>query len=270
MQKKTEMAIEAVSEALDLYNHAVDQAVPWAKLKELNTKLDLSGSEFSKQSADRVGNIRTKFLNTFDAYDSATQSIYELSGYLSSTLAKYIQLFKISKPAALTVQKKLLNSALDTSVSHLTKAQKDLTNTVSALSSVSEEFKALLDQLKIDYNQNSNFFKNRLNKIVQEKSGFGSIFKKKQIQQEAIAELRAKIKPIETFYTDAGASVQQAIVNFAETPSKLHENLEIIEQQKTQLGTSSAGDASENRDAIIHSAQALIDKCKEYLQKHAK
>lgn len=264
------MAIDAVGKALDLFNHAVDEAVPWTKLKELNTKLDLSGSEFSKQSADRVGNIRTKFLNTFDAYDSATQSVYELCGYLSSTLSKYIQLFKSSSPAVVTVQKKLLNGALDNGVSHLTKAQKDLAATFSALSSVSEEFKALLDQLKIDYNENGNFFKNRLSKIVQEKSGFGSTFKKKQIQQDAIADLMAKIKPIETFYTDASGTVQQALVNFGEAPSKLHENLEIIEQQKAQLSALNADDVSEDHDAIIHSAEALIAKCKEYLQRHVK
>lgn len=267
---QTEMVIDAVGEAMDLYNHAVDEAVPWAKLKELNTKLDQSGSEFSKQCADHVGNIRTKFLNTFDAYDSATQSIYELSKYLSSTLSKYIQLFKSTNPAVVTVQKNLLSSALDNNVKHLSKAQKDMAATVAALNSVAEEYKALLDQLKIDYNDNSSFFKNRLNKIIQEKSGFGAIFRKKKIQAEAIAELKAKIKPIEAFYTDASGTVQQAIASFGQTPSKLDENLQAIGQHKSELGHSNTDDAKESSDAIIHAAQALIAKCKEYLQRHAK
>lgn len=263
------MAIDAVSEAMDLYNTAVDHAIPWTKLREIKTKLDQSGSEFSKQSTDWVGRIKTQLLNTIDAYDSVTQSIYEMCGSVTSTLSRYVQLFNVPNPATMTTQKNLLISTLDNGIRHLKQAQKELVHTLSALKTASDEFKSLLSQLKIDYSENSDFFKNRLNKIVAEKSGFWSFFKKKQIEKEAIAELKAKTKPIETFYTDANVIVQQALENLDQTSVKLNENLKTVEQQKTQLSTSNADDASGSRDAIIQSAQALIAKCHEYSQRHA-
>lgn len=264
------MAIASISETMDLYNNAVDQAIPWAKLKEINRKLGQSGSEsFSKQSANRIGNIKTQLLYAIDAYDSATQSVYEMCGVVSPVLSRYVQLFDSPNPAKLAVQKNLLTSLLENVLKQLTKAQDELTNTVSALKRASEEFKALLDQLKIDYNENDNYFKKRVSQIVRQKSGFWSFFRKKQIEQEAIAELRAKLTPIQAFYKGASEIVRQAQITLGQTTSKLNKNIQTIGQQKTQVSASNAEDASRIHDTIIQSAQALIAKCQEYHQRHA-
>lgn len=276
LHKKAKLAIDAANEAMDLYNNGVDKAIPWTKLKEITGKLGESGL-LSKENAERIGNIKTQLLNAIDLYDSATQSIYEMAGSMSSILATYIKLLDSPTPAKLAAQKNLLTSMLDNAIKQLTKSEDELTNTVSILNWASDEFKAFLDQLKIDYDENGDFFKNHVNQIVQQKSNndFWSFFRKKEIEQEAIAELRGKLKPIQEFYEDASKTVQQAQLNLGQVTLQLNKNLQTIGQRKIQVNTMSVDDTSQLRDAskirdtITQSAQALIAKCQEYLQRHA-
>lgn len=252
---------------MDLYKNAAAEAIPWASLKEMANKLNQFESKLiSKQSTDWIHNIKSQLLSAIDEYDSAAQSIYEMCS--STTLSIYIKLLDSSKPAILTVQKNLLTNVLDNAIEHLETTQKELGDAFSALKSVSEKFRSLLDQLKIDHDEDSDHFNDIVEKTVNQKSGFFSFFIKGKLEKEAITELKAKTKPIQIFYREASAAIRQARINLGKTTSKLVKNIETIKRRKTQVSESNAEDASKFRDDITHSAQSLIDKCQEYRQKY--
>lgn len=55
--------IDVANEALDLYNRVLDQVVPWKKFEEAMTELDKYRSDYSKESGDLLGEIKTFMMN---------------------------------------------------------------------------------------------------------------------------------------------------------------------------------------------------------------
>lgn len=192
------MAIDALSDSIDLYNIHVDQAIPWSKLNEIAFQLGQFESKlFSQQSSNWIRNIKTQLLTAVDAYDGASQSIYEGCG--SSMLSTYIKLFDNPKSDILAIQKSLLTDMLNIVIKHLEKAQIDLSNTLTTFYSIYEKFRSLLDQLKIDHSEDGDHFKNIVKKTVDENSDLFSFLMKGRLEKEAISEIKEKIKPVQTF-----------------------------------------------------------------------
>lgn len=250
---------------MDLYNNAVDGAIPWAKLK----KLDQSGSEFSKKSANLIGKITTQLLNANDAYFMASQSIYEWCGVASSTLKRYINFSKIPNPALKTAQQGILVNAHKNGIKHMTNGNEYYEKSLSALHSASEELKALLAQLEVDYDPNGEWFKKRVASISKANGGtFGFFKNKEKLEKEAIEQLTAETKPIQEFYENASVEIENAIINLAQTMPKLESKIHIMKDILPQLSASSDTAAPGQKEAIIQSAQALIERCEEFRQRH--
>lgn len=157
---------------------------------------------------------------------------------------------------------------LDNAITHLEKAQKDLANTLSTFYSLYEKFKSLLEQLKSDHNQYGDHFKTKVDKAVDQKSGFFSFFIKGDLKKEAANELKEKIKPVQSFYEDTFKTFRQALMGLGRFRSILNKNLETIRLRKTEVSASNADDVTKIRDEIDKSAQALIVKCMEYRRRH--
>lgn len=265
------MAIDAVSEVIDLYKTDVAQATPWSKLRETTKNLGQFGAGLSVQNANRVGNIKTELMNTIDAYDSAAQSVYEWCGFASSTLSTYIHLSSSPNPAVRATQKNLLIRVLDEGLAHMAKAQKALANSSSGLRSASTELTTLVDQLRSDYSANGEYFKKRVDELVKEKnSSFWSIFRRqKTIENEAIHEVEEKIRSILAQYDNEREIVYQTLQHLDQSTTALNGKIQTAAERKTQASASNANDASGNLNAIVESAKSLIAKCQEFRQNHA-
>lgn len=261
------MAIDTINEAMDVYNNAVDQAIPWEKLKEVAFELGKFESKLvSKQSTDQIINIKTQLLTAIDKYDTSTQSIYE--GCSSSTLSTYVRLFDSPESDALATQKNLLIRLLDNATEHLKKAQKDLVKTLATFYSLYDNFRALLNQLKIDHNEHGDHFNNKKDKIVAQKFTILSVFNRWELEKEAVGELKEKVKPIQTYYKDIFEKFRQAVISLGTFTHLLGKNLQLIRLQKTQVSKTNATDALKSRDDIVRSVKELEAKCQEYRQRH--
>ena len=85
-----------------------DQIVPWKSFKEASEKLNDPGAEYSKECANLLGGLKTQLMNIIDAYDSSTQTFYELCGIWTPLLTTYTKLFTDGTASKQTVQRKFM------------------------------------------------------------------------------------------------------------------------------------------------------------------
>lgn len=253
---------------MDLFNNYVDQVIPFDKLKKIIVKMGLYRSvSISDKSTDWINQIKIQLLSAVDSFDSTTNTIFEMCS--SSIPSTYIRLFDSPNPEMSTVQKSLLTNILTNVIEHLEKAQKGLSDTLNTFYSVHDKFKALLNQLKIDHDENGENFQDIVDGIVDQKSNFFSIFRMGEIEEEAISEVKEKIKPIRAFYVDASETAREILIKLAQTVPKSNRNWKTVIIRKKQVSESNE-DSSKFQDAIKQSAQALIEKCQEYRHRHEK
>lgn len=266
-------ALGAAANATALISIALGPALPWKALNQNAKQLDQGEGEFSKPNGVLLGQIKTTLLNGIDAYDSASQTIYEWTGLAPTTLKRYIELFSLSDPAALTTQRNFLLRVLDNGIKKLGKAQKEIGDNSAAFNMTSGQLQALVAQLKIDYNENSPYFQNRVKQIIASQSG--GWFDPKPDRAKIVAELKAKLKPILEFYVRLSANVQQAFEVLNQTLSELNGQIQVLVNRSEQIEAASHADGpvyadtAEHRDAAIHAAQSLIDLSQAYRQAHA-
>lgn len=256
------MATDAANVDMDLYNNAVDIAVPWSKLRETITDLDKPLSECFEQCAGRLGSVKAALMNSIDSYDQATQSVREWCSYASSTLSRYVNLMNNPNPALKNTQKDLLTTVLDHEFKQMLKAHGLVSDSLSALQLASEEF----THLKSDYAENGEFFKKRFDQLVKEKSSFWK--RRKTVENEALNELREKLKPTLASIENYSGLVREAKENLEKSMPTLKIKIVTTEKLNIVAKASSADDTSENHQAIAESAKALIAKCTEFLKRH--
>lgn len=70
--------IETADKALELYNKVIDRVIPWKEFNETLVELDRFRKDYSTESAELIGHIKTLMMNGIDAYFSASQAVYGL------------------------------------------------------------------------------------------------------------------------------------------------------------------------------------------------
>lgn len=267
-------ALDAAAHGTELFSSAFGSAVPWKTLKQNVKQLDQPGSEMTRQNADLLGQITTNLMNGIDAFDSSAQTVYELCGLTPSFLTRYIQLFGQSNPAVQKTQQDLLLRILDNEIKKLEKAQHEFDNSSSALKVASGQLQTLVKQLQIDYSENSPYFQARVRRLVAAQTGgLSGFFGGGPDKRKIAAELKAKLAPILEFYVNFSQTVQHVIDASARVNPEAQNIFKVLEAQKAQIealtgAAAVPADSTEQRDAAIHSAEALIALCQKYRQEH--
>lgn len=290
-------AFDVANQVQQLFNYVLGPPESFKILKQNEKQLEQPDSQLTAPNTNLLGQIKTSSLDGFDSFDTASQTLREYCSVAPQSLQNYINYFQQSKPAYDKVKNRHLLRFLDSALQKYGKGQKDVLAISNSFSQASRQLQTLIANLRRDYNENSPYFKNRLNRLIGEQSGgsedsgdsqsggggmfgFGSSGssgnKRPQVdKKKIIAQLKLKLEKILAFYVNYHQEVQKSLNFLQQANSAFTADLQWLGSRKPQIEASIGGAAptagehnDEYHNAVIHSAEALIASCQEYLQKH--
>lgn len=249
-------------------------AIPWKALRNNANELDQRGSQMTKQNAELLGQIKTNLLNVFDAYDSCEQTVREWCDYTSSIMQRYIHFANQPAVGERKFHMGFLINVLSNSIKNFEKARTHVDNLSSAFNVLSRQLYTLESNLQRDYNENSAYFKQRLDQLVNSQSS--GWFSRRKSRQEIAANLKKDLQLALAFYQRLVATVRKAIDTIAQTNSQLPSRIRAIVEQKAHLERivdvhappTADHDPSQNHRGAIHSAEKLVSLCQNYRREH--
>jgi len=159
-------AIKAADQALDLYNKMVDQVIPWNEFKSTMEALEANQKQYSNQAAVIVGEVQTLLLNSNDAYDSSTQSVYRWCKMSAPVLTQKLSLFAIiGDPNIAEAQKILLMKVLDEGENAMRIAIANLEKSKSSFNTASGQLTTLKTVLDNDFAQGSSYYDAKISEV---------------------------------------------------------------------------------------------------------
>lgn len=293
-------AFDVANQAQHTFNYVLGPTEPYKTLSQNIDHLEQPDSQLTEANANLLGQIKTSFLNGFDSYDSAVQTLREFCTAAPQTLQSYLNYHQQSNPSYEKVKNRNLLRFLDNLLQKYGKGQKAVHEISTAFGQAFRHFKALVRSLKSDYNENSPYFKNRVSRLIGEQpdgseqsngSGSGgglfSLFGssgsssgsggRKVDKEKVVAELKLKLANILSFYENYYKEVQKAVHVFNQSNSAFTAEVHWLESRKAQIealtgvvdASAPAGEHNdEYHNAVHHSGEALIASCQEYLHQH--
>lgn len=271
-------AIDTSIEALDLFNKALYQSVPWKTLQNIPNEMDKFRGEYSAEAADLVADVKTHLSNGVTAYKQATKHVTEWCSVTYSLLLKYIGLFKNIDETKSAEQNKILIEMLDDGITKLEQAQKALGDSSSNFNGAARLLTTLRTQLSKDFNENSDYFTRRVDEMRKD------VFKTAVFSDHALAlavsifegkmvpEFKARLRSIEDFYSKIDVTVNKSFTAIDQTNAKLNDAIETMKNEKIQIEAlnayASIDGATELRDAVIVSAKHLAIGGAGYRSRH--
>lgn len=158
-------SIEAASKALNLYDKLVERVIPWKEFNASIVELDKFRKDYSTESAQLIGEIKTLMMNGIDAYFAASQNIYEWASLAAPQLKLYIKLFKGHGARPAEAQKKILVNMLDHGVEKMTDAQAELTKSSSSFNLAGGQLTQLQGRFYEEFDEKSIYFQTKVKNI---------------------------------------------------------------------------------------------------------
>lgn len=282
----TKGAIEAADKAIDLYNKVLDQIIPWEEFEKTIKELNRYQDQYSKESAELVGQIKTLILESQDKYFASTQVIYEWCATSSELLKAYITLFQEYDERKATAQKAILLKVLGDGIGKMTKSQDALQKSSESFNSAAGKLVALNAQLSNDFSDKSLFFQNQVDKLRKEAYGgaaggiiagpFGLIVSYSiaagVVEGKLVPALKAKLDSVKTFFENLKTTITSAADEITKTKDKLKDEVSVIGTMKSQTETTQL--YVEYDDMMLSllkdAATKLIAQCAAYQKRHGK
>lgn len=178
-------------------------------------------SYISIEDAARSGDIKSKLMNGLDAWQLASQFIYESFGVAKGLISVYIKQFEQIDGTKSSAQKTLLLHTLNSVTMSSNNAQAQLNKTLSELNAAIEKTAELQAPYKNKSDEKSEFInrvcdrlRDTINKIYTDTNGANRVLKDKT---EIVEEFRSKIEkaaPMATANVDA--QLQDAVIQSAQ------------------------------------------------------
>lgn len=185
------------------------------------------GGSNSLENARLLGFITTSLLNANDAFIKSKEAVYQQCDFADSLLSVFI---RSSNKMNLDAQKNLLDKVIEKGISKMNESLQELTAASSGYFSAASNLTSLCNQLASESNES-----------------------------------------IKSFYSDLNTKVSNAYRissdSESETKKKLRNEIQMIENLKSQL-SSSNGDGLSQQD-VIESIENYKNKCHHFLQHFA-
>lgn len=284
----TKESIETIKSALELYNKVLDQIIPWKTYEETCKELDRYREDYSNESAELVGQVKTLIKNAEDNYFISTQSIYEWCSLAERLLVIYLDLFKNRTAKTYEAQKALLLKVLDDGLKKMSDGQAQLEQCSMNFNNVAGKLTTLQSRLVNDFDAKSSYFQGKVNKLREEAYGgaavgilagpFGLIISYSiaagVVEGQIIPQLKEKMGSVKKFYDDLAKTIDDTNVQIDSTKGKLRDEVKSIGKLKVQTEETKSlipmDDLDALRDTILDSVNNLISQCKEYQKRHGK
>lgn len=284
----TKEGIETITKTLDLYQKVLDKIVPWEEYEKTVRELDRFRNEYSNESAQLVGEVKTLIKNAEDHYFSATQTIYEWCSLAEKLLAIYLDLFNKRTSTTYEAQRALLISVLDAGLKKMTDGQAKLEQCSMNFNNVAGKLTTLHTRLSNDFDSKSSYFQGQVDKIRKDAylgaiSGiclgpFGLIISYSVaagiVEGKLIPELVKKLKEVEKFFSTLHSTIDKTNGDIDATKGKLRDEVKNIGVLKVKTEATKILIPNDQldalRDTIMESVNNLIAQCKEYQKSHGK
>lgn len=269
--------IGAAHEFLDLYDRLLDRVVPYKEFEATVKDLDKFREDYSKESADLLGKIKTFMLDGMDAYHRSVQIVYEWTGLAGPLLKTYIKLFERNDEDKANAQKQILLKVLDDGIKSMKQAQIDLDKSSSRFNDAAGELTSLNIRLAGEFDSKSSYFDSKVTKMrIMGYGGglilgpFGLGIAYIVLEKNIIPDLTKTFEGIKKFYEDMTTKVSEAFTGIDTTKDKLTQEIRVVGNLKvqTQETQTMVFHNIADKEDIIESANELIIKCKEYRDRH--
>lgn len=251
--------------------------MPWKEFEATIGELDRFRNDYSKESADILGHIKTFMLDGMDAYFRSTQSVYEWSSLAEKLLERYIRLFEQNDEAKSTAQKVILLKVFDEGIDKMKVAQKELDNSSAAFNKAAGNLTSLRHRLTNEFDSKSDYYAEKVSLLRLKGYGGAAVFGLTglaiawlTLEKNIIPELDEKLASIKKFYDEMEAKVSKAFVDIDTTKMRLKDEIRVIGELKTQTDETKTYvilDA-ELQSIATDSAKELIEKCRQYRERH--
>lgn len=179
--------IESASVVVDAFSGTLDQE-PWKLFEEAPRDFINHPTDRSKDSANLLGDIHTRFANSQDAYFSLSQTAKEWCGVSKSLLSTYNKLFDSQGNSQ--VQKTLLLRVIDDEIDKMNEWETSLTDMATNFHEAADKLKTLNNLALPD---SSKTFYGTLNrKADQAYTDVSETKKKLQSENKVLEVLRAR------------------------------------------------------------------------------
>ncbi|KAJ6642562.1 Hemolysin E [Pseudolycoriella hygida] len=283
----TKEGIEALNQALDLYNKVLDQIIPWKTYEETVKELDRYREDYSNESAQLVGEVKTLIYDAEDNYYSATQSIYEWCSLTIRLLQIYLNLFNKRSTTTYEAQRALLISVLGDGIAKMSAGQAKLQQSSINFNNVAGKLTTLNARLTNEFSSKSSYFQSKVDQIRKEAyagaaSGFvlgpfGLIISYAVaagvVEGKLIPELEKRLDEVKSFFVKLHKTIDETNVNIDSTKTKLKNEIANIGELKVKTEETKElipfDELDALRDNILESVNNLIKQCEAYQKSHA-
>lgn len=273
--------IETADQVLSLYDRIVDRVIPWKAFNETLVELDKFRKDYSSESAQLIGEVKTLMMNGIDAYFTASQNVYEWTGLTIPLLQVYIKLYNGYNEAKAAGQKKLLLQVLEDGVDRMNAAQEELYKSSASFNGAAGKLTVLHSRFAVEFDEKSEYFQSKITQIrlgaYLGSAVFGIVgvaIAAGVVEGKLVPDLKEKMASIEKFYDHLNEKILQAAKDIDETKKQLQEEIEHIGKLKVATKTTTAfidlDEIPDMRDIVIKSINDLITNCIEYRTRHIK
>lgn len=258
----TAAMIRPIIRALGFYNRELDQVVPW-KMYEGTVK-ELDRDEYSNESAQLVGEVKTLMKDVQDNYFSSTQSVSEWCGLTTKLMAMYLDLFGKSSAQTFDAQMMFFIKVLNDAATKISAAQVTLEQSSVNFNNMAAKLTTLNTQLTKDFDSKSDYFKIKMDQML--KKGVVA-------EDKIIPTLHQKSAEAMNFFVGFKVSIDRTNVAVKSVILKLRTEIDIIMDAKSVMSkpeTVAADGMDKFRYAVEATVYNLVAQCNEYLERHGR
>ncbi|MDQ0015596.1 hemolysin E [Variovorax boronicumulans] len=275
-------AIEAANSALDLYNRAVDQLIPWGKYEKIIKEIDRYKNDYSQKSSILVGEVKTLLLNAQDAYYASSQKIYQWCGLTRNLMPIYLN--ALDDPEKIDAQKAIIVKVLDDGILQMGNSINELEKCSLSFNGMAGKLTQLDAQLRDDSDVKSKYFQHQVDSLRKQAYGgatagivlgpFGLVISYSiaagVLEGKLIPELKKKLQSVKDFFQTLRTQVTSSHTDIDAAKKEIKEEIARIGELKTETETTKVlvdiGPAL--KDEIKKAAGKLLVQCQAYQRKH--
>ncbi|KAG4075094.1 hypothetical protein HA402_008159 [Bradysia odoriphaga] len=275
--KTTKQGFLIVGKCVEMYK-VLDVTVPWKVIKETIKTQDLRSANYTIETGEIVGKVKTLTYEAADKYFSAKEIMYEMCSLANSLIAAYKKMFNTHDPSNFPAQKQLLLRVLDNGMEKMTAAHVELDRCSTNFDLAAKELTVLLAQLTIDFSPESEYMKSVYAKIRRREYGsatvgavlgpFGLLISEAiaatNVEGRIIPDMQKKFDKIKNFYESLKTQIENASTDIKNARKNLDMEIEIIRlQNNTTQQTQSLESLDMNgfHDEIIGPVNDYLKQC---------
>lgn len=228
----------------------------WKKFDKILSEMNAFREVYATESYILYGDIKTKIVDSDDAYFMKSQNTYEWASMIQPLLDTYLNISRAEGT------KQALIGKLDEGIEKLNANQEKLEKISQSFDALTSKTQNLKSQYNIRFDKNRRLLTYNLKGVLAD----GKETPMDPLEKDLLRQLSIKMKGIKQFSRDLEFRMAEVIGNIHDAKARLQDEIEDIENLKSKIEPlktvlNSDLDLESNGD-LKTSAQDLITECK--------